>query len=123
MHGLDWREQDGKRYLRVDYTIARDQDWLLAISREADRVILQAAPGQRLLAVIDGVSSGDLVELARHGLKNFRQVHQPRRTLISAAGMPRSAATLLRSFNALGARGRIAGFPNEPEALDWLLAH
>lgn len=123
MHGLDWREQDGRRYLRVDFTVAGDQDGLLALSRESDALILAAGPGQRLLAVIDGLPMDDLVELARNGLKKFRDVHQPGRTRIAAAGMPRSAATLIRSFNALGARGRIAGFPTEPEALDWLLAH
>lgn len=121
--GLEWRERDGKRYLRADYGAAGGLEQRLELSREGARLLETEDPGQRVLAVIDGVPASDIAELARFGLAVYRKVYLPRRTLISVAGMPRSAMTVLRTFNALGGRGRLAGFEQETDAVDWLLGH
>ena len=123
MDGIEWRERDGKRYLRVDYTITPEVDQLARMVRRVEQEVMAAGPGQRVLAVVGDPSSPEMVQVRGRALESYRSVHRGARTVISVAGLSRSGALVLRTFNALGAAGRLAGFPREPEAVDWLLTH
>lgn len=121
--GVEWCERDGKRYLRVDYTAAAGVEHLLAMSREMDEQVAAAERGQRVVVVVDEGKQEGMIELSKAGLAGYRKVHHPRGTRFAVAGIPRAATIMLRAYNAIGARGRLAGFQTEPEALDWLLSH
>lgn len=123
MDGLEWRERDGKRYLRMEYRSAPTLEARLAMTRDAEQQLVAAGPGQRFLVDVHDLSGAEIAELARDGLAAYRRVHLPNRTRIAGAGLSRSAALVLRSFYAIGARGRMAGFEDEAPALDWLLSH
>lgn len=121
--GVQWCERDGARYLRLDYTVASGVEQLLAMNEEMNEQVAAAGPQQRVLVVIDQRRQDGMTELSKAGLAAYRTVHQPLRTCFAVAGMPRAAAITLRAYNTLGARGRLAGFPDEAQALDWLLVH
>lgn len=121
--GIEWRERDGKRYLRVDYTVTQDVRVLEAMVHQVEQEVLAAGPGQRVLAVVGDPSSAVMVQVRGLALQSYRSVHQGAGTVISVAGLSRSGAVVLRTFNALGALGRLAGFQDEGPAVDWLLSH
>lgn len=123
MDGLEWRERDGKRYLRMEYRAVPTLEARLAMTRDAEQQLVAAGPGQRFLVDVHDLSGAEIAELARDGLAAYRRVHLPNRTRIAGVGLSRSAALVLRSFYAIGARGRMAGFEDEAPALDWLLSH
>lgn len=121
--GLEWRERDGKRYLRMEYRAVPTLEQRLAMTREAEQQLKAEGLGARFLVAVHDLSAGEIAELARDGLAAYRTVHLPNRTRICAAGLPRSAAMVMRSFYAIGARGRMAGFEDEAQSIDWLLDH
>lgn len=122
MPGLEWHERDGKRYLKMEYRAVPTLEQRLAMTREAERQLVADGPGSLFLVDVQGLGAGDIAELARDGLSTYRKVHVPNRTRICAVGLAKSAAMVLRSFYALGARGRMAAFEDEAQAVDWLLS-
>lgn len=121
--GVEWCERDGKRYLRVDYTVATGLDQLLAMNEAMNEAVAAAGANQRVLTVVDEAKQEGLSEVSKAALAAYRKVHQPLRTRFAVGGLSRAAAITLRAFNMIGARGRLAGFQTEAEALDWLLSH
>lgn len=121
--GVEWCERDGKRYLRVDYTVGTGLEQLLEMNREMNEQVAALEPRQRVLTVVDESQQDGMAELFKQGLTAYRKIHHPRCTVFAVAGLPRTATVMLRAFNTIGARGRLAGFRTEAEAVDWLLGH